>query len=439
MDEPTRSPASSKLTRSRHLLYRRLSAERARLVTSLVVFALGVLLLPLTAVVGPLPRAAGRETTVEVYDLRTFSHPTHTRIVIEVGKLREYAPVKAPDRIYIDVYQARLNPILHGKTVTIRSDYLKEIRIAQKNETTVRLSVEVNAAKVDRYQVFALFDPFRIVLDIFPKTSLASASPAAQPVSPATPGARLVQTPVPQTAEPTTQGYSMARQLGLGIRTVVIDAGHGGADPGAIGGRGLLEKDVVLDVSKELQALLEAKGLNVIMTRESDIYVPLENRAVIANQKSADLFVSIHANANRKKERKGIQTFFLNFSPDAQVIEIAARENATSTRTIGQMKDTLKKIVQNSKILESRDLADKIQRNLVKSLSQRYSGVEDLGVRGAPFWVLIGSEMPSVLVEISHLSNPMEEERLRSSTYRKQVAQAIYDGIAEYIKALGKG
>ena len=175
------------------------------------------------------------------------------------------------------------------------------------------------------------------------------------------------------------------------------------------------------------------------MTRESDIYVPLENRAVIANQKSADLFVSIHANANRKKERKGIQTFFLNFSPDAQVIEIAARENATSTRTIGQMKDTLKKIVQNSKILESRDLADKIQRNLVKSLSQRYSGVEDLGVRGAPFWVLIGSEMPSVLVEISHLSNPMEEERLRSSTYRKQVAQAIYDGIAEYIKALGKG
>jgi N-acetylmuramoyl-L-alanine amidase len=436
MDEPTRSPALSKLTRSRHSLQRCPSPKRARFLTPLVVFALGALLLPLAAVVGPLPRAAGRETTVEVYDLRSFTDPTHTRIVIEVGKLREYAPVKAPDRICIDVYQARLNPILHGKTVTTRCDYLKEIRIAQKNETTVRLSVEVNAAKVDRYQVFALFDPFRIVLDIFPKTSLASASPASPPASPA---AKLVLTPVPQPAEPTTQGYSMARQLGLGIRTVVIDAGHGGADPGAIGGKGLLEKDVVLDVSKELQARLEAKGLNVIMTRESDIYVPLENRAVIANQKSADLFVSIHANANRKKERKGIQTFFLNFSPDAQVIEIAARENATSTRTIGQMKDTLKKIVQNSKILESRDLADKIQGNLVKSLSQRYSGVEDLGVRGAPFWVLIGSEMPSVLVEISHLSNPQEEERLRSSTYRKQVAQAIYDGIVEYIRALGKG
>lgn len=377
-----------------------------------------------------LPILTGQETKVEVYDLRSYTHPTHTRVVVDVGKLREFssAELKDPDRIFIDVYQAQLNPILHGRTIITKCDYLREIRIAQKNETTVRLVVEINPAAVERYQVFPLFDPFRIVLDIFPKA--ASAPPTK---------ARPVEAPSAQAARPTPDGYSMARQLGLGVRTVVIDAGHGGEDPGAIGHKGQKEKEVVLAVAQALRDLLAGKGLNVILTRDSDIYVPLENRTVIANQKSADIFISIHANANRKKARRGVQTFFLNFSPDPQVVEIAARENATSTRTISQMKDTLAKIVKNSKIMESRDLADKIQRNLVKSLAGRYSAVEDLGVRGGPFWVLIGGEMPSVLVEISHLSNPEEEERLRSGPYRKQVAQGIYDGILEYMKSLGKG
>jgi N-acetylmuramoyl-L-alanine amidase len=378
------------------------------------------------------PVLAGQDSTVEVYDLRSYTHPTHTRIVVDIGKLREFssAELKAPDRVFIDIFQARLNPILHGKTIVTKCDYLKEIRIAQKNETTVRVVAEVNPAAVERYQVFPLFDPFRIVLDIFPKTSPAG--------TPATPG-QPVEATAPQPAEPTPGGYSMARQLGLGIRTVVLDAGHGGEDPGAIGRKGQKEKEVVLDVTKALRDLLVAKGLNVILTRESDIFIPLENRTVIANQKGADIFVSVHANANHKRARKGVQTFFLNFSPDEQVVEIAASENATSTRTMGQMKSTLTKIVRNSKILESRDLADKIQKNLVKSLSQHYSGVENLGVRGGPFWVLIGGEMPSVLVEISHLSNATEEERLRSPAYRKQVAQGIYDGIVDYMKALGKG
>ena len=396
-------------------------AARNRLAAAAVCVSMGALL-------AMVPVPGGQEATVEVFDLRSYTHPTHTRIVIDIGKLREFssAELKDPDRFYVDVYQARLNPILHGKVIVTNCDYLKEIRIGQKNETTVRVVVEVNPAAVERYQVFPLFDPFRIVLDVFPKAS--SAAPAAAPNQPA-----------PQPPQPTPGGYSMARQLGLGIRTVVIDAGHGGEDPGAIGRKGQQEKEVVLAVTKLLRDLLVAKGLNVILTRESDIFIPLENRTVIANQKAADIFVSIHANANRKRDRRGVQTFYLNFSPDAQVVEIAARENATSTRTMGQMKSTLGKIVQNSKILESRDLADKIQRNLVKSLSGHYSAVGNLGVRGGPFWVLIGGEMPSVLVEISHLSNAAEEDRLRNPAYRKQVAQGIYDGIIEYMRALGKG
>jgi N-acetylmuramoyl-L-alanine amidase len=370
------------------------------------------------------------QSTVEVFNLRSYTHPTHTRVVVDIGKLREFssAELKDPERIYIDVYQARLNPILHGKSFVAQCDYIKEVRIAQKNTTTVRMVVELDMTKVERYQVFPLFDPFRVVLDIYPKDA------PPPPKTPESPAEKPAHPP-----EPTKAGYSMARQLGLGIRRVVLDPGHGGQDPGAIGRKGQKEKDVVLAVASELKNLLVADGLEVFMTRESDIYVPLENRTVIANQQKADLFVSIHANANRNRKKKGVQTFYLNFSPDPQVNEIAALENATSTKTIGAMQDTLKKIVQNSKILESRDLAQKIHENLVKSLSRHYSGVDSLGVRGGPFWVLIGGEMPSVLVEISHLSHAQEEERLKSTAYQKQVALGIYEGIQEYMRSLGKG
>ena len=232
----------------------------------------------------------------------------------------------------------------------------------------------------------------------------------------------------------------MARQLGLGVRTVVIDPGHGGPRPGTIGKSGLQEKEVNLGVALALQKLLREKaGLDAILTRESDVDVTLEDRTVIANQKRADLFVSIHSNAHRDRKRGGVETFFLNVSPDPSVIELAAAENATSTKNIGEMKTILQKIVQNSKIQESRDLAEKIQRNLVKALSQDLPSIKSLGVKGGPFWVLIGGEMPSVLVEISHLSNAREEAKLRTQKYRELAAQGIYDGIMEYIRSLGKG
>jgi N-acetylmuramoyl-L-alanine amidase len=379
-----------------------------------------------------LPRLKAQAPTIEVYDLRFYSHPTHTRIVVDVGGQRNFtsAELKTPDRLYIDIDMARLNPILHAKSFSAKGDYLKEIRIAQRTPTTVRVVAELDFAKIERYQIFPLFDPFRIVIDIFPKEAEA-------PPEQASPGEAKEKPPQP--ARPTTSGYSMARQLGLGVKTIVLDPGHGGEDPGAISRKGQKEKDVTLAVAKELRSLLSAKGLNVVLTRESDIYIPLENRTVIANQKKADLFISIHANAHRNRKRKGIETFYLNFSPDLRVNEIAAQENATSTKTIGEMSATLQKIVQNSKILESHDLAEKIQQNLVKYLSQKHGPVESLGVKGGPFWVLIGGEMPSVLVEISHLSNSEEEARLRSPAFRKQVAQGICEGIVEYMRSLGKG
>jgi len=362
---------------------------------------------------------------IEIYNLRPFTHPTYTRVVVDIGQLREYSfnELKEPDRIYVDIYQAKLNPILHKKTFLVNNQYISQIRIAQKTQSTVRVVVDLNFTKVKRYRVFHLFDPFRVVIDIYPQTLPGSSSTSKTPQAP----------------QPAKSGYSLVRQLGLGIERIVIDPGHGGNDPGCIGKSGLQEKQVVLDVCQRLKKLLsQNSSWQVVLTRESDILIPVENRTVIANQKQGDIFISVHANANPSKKRSGVETFYLNFSQDPSVNAIAARENATSTKNISQMKEIIKKIVQNSKIVESKELAEKIQKNLVKNLSQTYKNVKDLGVKGGPFWVLIGGEMPSVLVEISHMSNPQEEARLKTSAYRQLIAQGIYQGILDYIHSLGK-
>jgi N-acetylmuramoyl-L-alanine amidase len=371
-----------------------------------------------------------KDPRAEIINLRHYTHPAFTRIVLDIGKLREYKPgeLKEPDRIYVDVFQAKLNPILHNQSIPVKAEYISQVRISQKTSSTVRVVVDVEFPNILSYRVYHLFDPFRLVIDIYPREAAAGAveTPAVRP--PAIP------------SDPNAAGASLARQLGLGVRTVVIDPGHGGPRPGTIGKSGLMEKDVNLDIALALQKLLKDKaGLDAVLTRESDIDVPLEKRTVIANQKRADLFVSIHSNAHRDRKRGGVETFYLNVSPDPSVIELAALENATSTKNIGEMKTILQKIVQNNKIQESRTLADLIQKNLVKSLSKDLPSIKNLGVKGGPFWVLIGGEMPSVLVEVSHLSNAKEEAKLKTRKYKDLAAQGIYDGIMEYISSLGKG
>jgi len=359
------------------------------------------------------------DSRVEIVELRYSITPSFTRVVVETRVLREYNynQLRLPDRVYIDIYQAKLNPLLHNKSIPVESDYLDRIRIAQKSHTTVRLVADLDHNKAT-YRVWHLPDPFRIIIDIYPKTSPSLSQPLP-----------------PLELKP-----SIIRQLGLGIRRVVIDAGHGGKDPGCIGKKGIQEKNIVLDVTRRLKKLLEEnENLEVIMTRETDIFLDPENRTLIANQKQADLFISIHANASRNKKLSGVETFFLNFSQDPSVIATAARENATSSKNISQMKDIIEKIVQNTKIPESKVLAHCIQNSLVRKLSQKHSNVRNLGVKGGPFWVLIGAEVPSVLIEISFLSHPTEEERLSTEAYRQLAAQGIYEGIITYKSSLEKG
>jgi N-acetylmuramoyl-L-alanine amidase len=371
---------------------------------------------------------------VEISNIRYHTHPNFTRIVLDIGKLREYIPglIQEQGKIYVDILQARLNPILMDKTFPISTDYLKQISVSQKTASTVRVAADVDLAKVGAYRVYHLFDPFRVVIDISPKTGSSAPAPVKETVPP--------KNAVAKPPDPAASGYTMIRSLGLGVRTIVLDPGHGGTDPGCLGKSGSREKDVVLDVAQALKKMLVEKGgFEVILTRETDIFVPLEDRTVVANQKRADLFVSIHANATRNRKRTGIEAFYLNFSPDPAVNEIAARENATSAKNISEMKNIIQAIVRNSKIQESKELAEKIHGGLLKSLSAKYPGMNSLGVKGGPFWVLIGGEMPSMLVEISHLSNAQEEARLKTPAYRAVVVQGIYEGIMEYVHSLGKG
>jgi N-acetylmuramoyl-L-alanine amidase len=301
--------------------------------------------LSLLAVVLFIAAAAGQsDPRIEIVNLRRFTHANFTRVVLDIGKLREYTfgELHDPGRIYVDVLQAKLNPLLHNQSYPVKADYISQIRIAQKTSSTVRLVVDVDFSRIESYRVYHLPDPFRLVVDIYPRGAAEAPPPAARPDDKAPP---TVKRNV-DLKDPNLNGTSLARQLGLGVRTVVIDPGHGGPRPGTVGKSGLQEKEINLAVARALQKLLKEKaGIDAILTRDSDVDVGLEDRTVIANQKRADLFVSIHTNGHRDRRRGGVETFFLNISPDPAVIELAAAENATSSKNIGQMKTILEKIV----------------------------------------------------------------------------------------------
>ncbi len=239
-------------------------------------------------------------------------------------------------------------------------------------------------------------------------------------------------------AQPTRAGdRSLTRALGLKIGRIVIDPGHGGHDTGTIGPNGLEEKDVVLDVAKRLGKLLETRlAADVIFTRENDTFVPLETRTAIANQEQADLFVSIHANSSRDEDARGVETYYLNFTSNAAALEVAARENAASDKSIHELQDLVKKIALKEKIEESREFATDVQRSLHGGLALKNPGIRDRGVKKAPFVVLIGANMPSILAEISFVSNPTDERELDTSEYRQSIAESLYKGIAKYVSGL---
>jgi N-acetylmuramoyl-L-alanine amidase len=273
--------------------------------------------------------------------------------------------------------------------------------------------------------------PFPVSTDTPPRTrSLPQVASAEVPT------AALPAAPQPNRA---TSAYSIARQLGLGARRIVIDAGHGGHDPGTIGRAGLQEKDLVLDVALRLRRLVQDElRAEVVMTRDTDVFIPLEERTGIANSKGADLFLSIHANSSRSPKAAGVETYFLNFAADRHAEEVAARENAISAATLKDLQGLVKAIALNGKIDESREFATCVHEAMFKGLNAVNSRVNDRGVRTAPFYVLIGANMPSVLAEIAFVSHPEEEKLLRKGDYRDRIARTLVTGVKAYLESLNR-
>jgi N-acetylmuramoyl-L-alanine amidase len=379
--------------------------------------------------------------------------------------------LEAPPRVYFDLQNATATSALQDRILSYSDDIVRQVRVGRRPDNAVRVAMDLDGVR--RYSVFPLYNPFRLVIDFErdqpPATAAAAAAPpwvaplpaqtlsaglerapavtpeapapAAATVGPAAPlPARSTAPPLtlPPPSAPaanSTGSFSMARQLGLGISRIVIDPGHGGHDPGAQGAR-LSEADLVLDVALRLEKLLLAQpGVEVVLTRRDDTFVALEERTAIANRERADLFLSIHANASRNRKARGVETYFLNFANTPEAAAVAARENSASGRTMHNLPDMVRAIALNNKLDESRDFARLVQDAMVRRLGPQ-AGTRDLGVKQAPFVVLIGAQMPSVLAEISFVTHPSEAALLRAGAHRQKIAEALSEAIGKYQRAL---
>lgn len=364
---------------------------------------------------------AAKKTSVKVTGIKYWSNPNYTRVVISLSGeavfnhrlLKEDPNINKPRRFYVDIKNASLSPSLKQPTA-IDDVFVKTARAGQYTKDTVRVVLDIKS--IEDHKIFSLAEPFRIVIDVIGKTKQAASSEASKISPSATP--------------------PLAQQLGLKIKRIVIDAGHGGKDPGAIGKGGLQEKDVVLKIVNGLKESLARLGAEIIMTRSDDTFIPLEERAAIANTKEADIFISVHANASFNRKARGVETYFLNLTNDARAIRVAARENAVSIKKMSDLQYILNDLMKTAKVNESSKLAATVQESLVSNLKAKYSDVKGNGVKGAPFYVLVGTHMPSILVEVSFITNPKEEERLADSGYIKEIVAGITSGVNRYVKEM---
>jgi N-acetylmuramoyl-L-alanine amidase len=426
-----------------------------------------------------------------VKTINTVAAADSTRVTIALEDSVQYISgrIANPDRIYFDLHAARLSPELKREAVKVNGNLLSDVRVAQNVSGVVRIVLDVNGVK--DYSVSLLSKPSRLVIDLYanpqvlraskppvsvpnPETGVEnstdaatsakrSSEPSAETKSRSSGKTEVAAQPAvakekdlrtksaknasskpdlikPPTVPTTTHdGQStLTRALGLKIGRIVIDAGHGGHDTGTIGPTGLMEKDLCLDVALRLGKLIQLKlpGADVVYTRPDDTFVPLEERTRIANEAKADLFISIHANSSHDAQARGIETYYLNLKGSAEAMEVAARENASSSDGIHDLEDIVKRIARTEKIDESKEFAQDVQDSLSKSVQKNAKLVKNRGVRKAPFVVLIGADMPSILTEISFLSNPADERMLKQPEHRQRVAEGIYQGVAGYLQSL---
>jgi len=376
--------------------------------------------------------------SIAVKDIRHWSTPNYTRVVFDLENSVKYRhhllkadpDNKKPRRLYLDLDGARVTPRTE-REIAIKDGLLKRVRAAQYKKDVVRVVLDMES--IGGYKAFHLHDPFRIVVDVR-RNGRPRAEKKSKPA--------LKKRPVRKgfrKAEDPEKTASLAKQLGLNVRRIVIDPGHGGKDPGCNLRGGVKEKNIVLSIARLLAKKIRAKiGCEVFLTRNKDTFISLEQRTAIANMKKADLFVSLHINAHKNRNIWGLETYFLNMATDERAVMVAARENATSEKNISDLQTILNDLMLNTKIHESSRLAHEVQKGMVSSIKKRYKKAKSLGVKQAPFYVLIGAQMPAILVEAGFLTNPTEKKRLMSRKYQENVAEGICTGISSYIKSIDK-
>ena len=427
--------------------------------------------MPVAAPALPSAASAVPATAVAtIKDIKRLPLPDGVRVSIELDaeSMYRHERLENPRRVFFDLKGSRTITSLQDAVIRFDDDVVREIRLGRHPQNTTRIVMDMEA--VENYSVFTLYNPFRLVVD-FKRSGAVSASramaPAAAPVAvpaalppavasaPSSGEAKVIpaaKEPVPLLSRPAAAAaaalsptppsansngqFSLARQLGLGVSRIVLDAGHGGHDPGARA-NGINEAELVLDVTLRLRDLLEKQpGIEVTLTRSTDEFIALEERTAIANRQGADLFLSIHANASRNPKARGVETYFLNFASNPEAEAVAARENSASGKSMHSLPEIVRAIALNNKIDESRDFAEMVQKSMVRRLSTRNSLLRDLGVKQAPFVVLIGAGMPSVLAEISFVTNKQEGALLKTGAYRQQIAESLFDAVVRYQRSL---
>ena len=372
--------------------------------------------------------------------IRHWSTDDYTRVVIETDKevkytsrmLRPDPKLKTPPRLYVDLEKTVFSDAVSIEPIT--KGLLEKISFASNRPGVSRVVLYIK--DLEGHKVFSLRKSkqnpsFRLVMDIKgtgaqPEKIFAKDAPSYDKRGPS------LKSKVPE-----GEIASLKQALGLKVRTIVIDPGHGGHDPGAIGPSGLREKDVVLRIAKRLRERLIQEGKsfgieNVYLTRSSDRFIPLEERTAIARKRKADIFISIHCNGARTKKAHGIETYILGFTDDQTSLQLAARENATTTKGLHELGNTLKQYILSAKKEESQQVAGYVQKSIVQNISVKYKHVNNKGVKKAPFVVLIGADVPSLLVEASFITNPREEKRLKTQAYIERIVNGIILGIKKY-------
>jgi N-acetylmuramoyl-L-alanine amidase len=381
---------------------------------------------------------SSEKSLARLKDIRYWSTPNYTRLVIDVT-----SPVTYEHRLLkIDSDSSqyrRLSLNLHGARVgkwigtvrKIKNDLLKRANAEQLDDGSVRVFLDVK--KLVAYNVFHLYDPFRIVVDVRGFQKRKSRAVKEHAIAPK----KQKTTQDQKKTNHPNKSVSMARQLGLHVKRIVIDPGHGGKDPGCRVLGKYKEKNITLALAKRLAKQLKTEiGCEVFLTREKDEFLTLEQRTAIANMKKADLFISLHVNAHADQEIHGLETYFLNAATDQAGVVIAARENATSEKSVSDLQTILNDLLMNTKMRESSRLAYRVQEAMIDGTGKRYRGIRSLGVKQAPFYVLIGAQMPAVLVEVGFLSNRTERKRLVNPEYQEILAAGITDGIKMYIEGI---